>query len=156
MAQWWKRYEHILEAKPVEARLVLRDLLARECAELCRDFPPAAGTVSWLDPNLERRIGGRMAELPRPDEALVRVVSQLVVWDLEHENGAIDSFIRNARYREACPTADHETVMHFLWRGILEHLAVRKEEAEGRLRTADVVEAARAIPEQWLRLERQA
>lgn len=140
MALWWKRYEPLLEAKTVSGASALTDLIAREVVELWEAFPPAEHEVAWEDPTLEARLAGRLGELPRLDPAFVDLVAQLVTWDLEHEMDAIDHLLRNDRHRAAAPTAAHVEAMHLLWRALVEHLYQRKDDADGILKRAHLVE----------------
>jgi hypothetical protein len=144
---WWKRYEPLLEAKPVSGDAAVRELVAKELVELFEGFPPEESAIVWEDAALERKLKGRLHELPRLDPQFVDVLAQIVTWDLAHENDALDHFLRNDRHRAACPTQAHVDGLMFLWRTVIEHLEARKEEAQGILKRADlpkIVEDARA------------
>ena len=136
---WWKRYESILERKPVEAKEALINLLAQEIEEVVAAFPPAEHEVSWDDPRLKARFAGRLETLPPVDVAMAALLAEVLILDLTHESEAIDHMLRNDRHKVACPTVDHEDAFRFLWRGTLEHLYVRKEDANGALKSADLV-----------------
>ena len=140
MALWWKKYEPILEAKPRAGEEVVKELIAKELVELYESFPPDERQVEWEDATLERRFRGRLAELPRLDAALVRALSRIVTWDLDHEIEAIEHFFRNELHREGAPSPAHVDALHFLWRTVMEHLHVRKDECRGALKRKDLVE----------------
>ena len=139
---WWKRYEHILEKKPVSGAEAIKDLIAKELAELYAGFPPTEGEVAWSDPHLEERFAGRLSELPHVDAGMVRILTQVVVWDLAHETDAIDHFFRNQLHREVASTEVHVEALHLLWRNVVEHLYARKEECSDILKRADLVDIA--------------
>lgn len=141
MAFWWKRYEPLLEAKPVAGTTALVDLIAQELVELWEAFPPREQDVTWEDPRLEARLAGRLAELPRLDAAMVDLVAKLVTWDIEHALEAIDHLLRNGLHRDAAPTDAHVDAMHLVWRALLEHLYQRKEDARGALKGKDLIES---------------
>ncbi len=140
MAPWWKRYEPILEARPRAGEDVVKDLIAKELVDLYERFPPAEHEVEWEDAALARRFQGRLAELPPLDGAMVDALSQVVTWDLDHEADAVDHFFRNERHRDAAPTPAHVDALHLVWRTVVEHLYARKEECQGILRRADLVD----------------
>lgn len=140
MAPWWKRYEPILEARPRAGEDVVKDLIAQEVAELYQRFPPGEHEVAWEDAALERRFRGRLAELPHLDGAMVDALSRVVTWDLDHETDAIDHYFRNERHRDAAPTPAHVDALHLLWRTVLEHLYARKDECQGALKRADLID----------------
>lgn len=140
MAFWWKRYESILEARPVPAIEALKDLIAKELVEVFEQFPPPEHEVEFEDAKLRARLQGRMHELPKLDIAMVTLVCRLLRMDLEHDIDAIDHLIRNDHHREAATTIVHLDAMHLLWRGLLEHLYARKEDTHGALKTRDLVE----------------
>jgi hypothetical protein len=150
---WWKPYEPLLEVKPVSTDVVLQDLVAKEGAEMCLHFPPDEGTVDWMDPSLEKRLSGRLDELPKPDLAQVEVIAQLVKWDLEHEHEAIDHYFRNNKHKDVCPSADAENTLHFLWRGVLELFFMRKDESTGHIKRKDLIAAAEQLPAQFTKLK---
>src|SRR4051812_44542593 len=137
---WWKKYEPILEAKPVEGVEAIRDLIAKEIVEVLEAFPPAESDVEWEDAALARRLRGRLADLPRVDADIAAVVFRIVAWDLAHEIDAIDHLMRN-------DPPQHRDAVELLWRGIVEHLYARKEDCGGLLKGKDlalIVEKARA------------
>lgn len=140
MPSWWKRYEPILEQKPVSGADAVVDLLAKELVEALEAFPPAEHDVVWEDEALANRLRGRLGELPRVDAAMVELLARVVTWDLEHESEAIDHFFRNDHHREAAPSPAHVEAFHLLWRGILEHLYQRKDDAHGILKSRHLVE----------------
>jgi hypothetical protein len=140
MAFWWKRYEPILEARPVPAVEALKDLIAKELVELFEHFPPPEHEVEFEDAKLAAKLKGRMHELPKLDIAMVTLVCRLLRLDLEHEIDAIDHLMRNDHHRDAATTPAHVDAMHLLWRGLLEHLYARKEETQGALKTKDLAE----------------
>lgn len=140
MALWWKRYEPILEQKPMSGAEAVADLVAKEIVELLEAFPPPEESVTWEDPVLAERLGGRLHELPRLDGAMVDLLAKLVTWDLEHEIDAIDHLLRNDLHRQAAPTPLHVEAMHLLWRILLEHLYQRKDDAKGILKRKDLVD----------------
>lgn len=140
MAFWWKRYEPLLEQKPMSGTEAVVDLVAKEIVELLEAFPPAEDSVEWEDEALAARLRGRLHELPRIDGAMIDLIARLVTWDVEHEVEAVDHFLRNDRHRQAAPTAAHVEVMHLLWRALLEHLYQRKDEAQGILKRKDLVD----------------
>ncbi len=137
---WWKKYEHILERKPVPAREVLIDLLAKELCEVVSAFPPEEAEIEWGDATLQKRFAGRLNELPAIDLASGTVLAELLTLDLTHEAEAIDHFLRNDKHRDACPSANHVDALTLLWRATLEHLYVRKEETGAVLKTKDLVD----------------
>jgi hypothetical protein len=148
---WWKRYEPLLETKPISVEQALVDLLAKELCEMCRTFPPQDDAVDWHDEHLRRRVGGRLKELPTPGPDLVDLVAQLIVWDLQHETEAIDHFFRNRRYGDVCPTQDHVDTLQILWRVGFDALLERKEETHHPLTRADLVTAAHRMAEVYRR-----
>ena len=123
MAVWWKRYEPILEAKPISGHDAVVDLMAKELVEMLEQFPPAEADVEWEDPALEKRLRGHLAELPKLDADLVDVIGRAVILDLEHIPEGVDSVLREAA------TRSHYQAAELVWRAILEHLYARKEEA---------------------------
>lgn len=140
MPFWWKRYEPILEARPVPAKEALKDLIAKEMVELFERFPPPEHEVEIEDAHLRAKLSGRMHELPPLDIPMVSLVCRLLRMDLEHEIDAIDHLMRNDHHRDAATTPLHVEAMHLLWRGLLEHLYSRKDEAQGNLKTKDLVD----------------
>lgn len=144
---WWKKYEPLLEAKARPAKDVLVDLLAKELVEMCQTFPPEEHSIEWEDQSLQKRLEGRVDELPKPDVALVDEVGRLMTWDLEREIEAIDHYFRNERYGDAAPTPAHVDALHVLWRVGVEILLQRKEEADTFLKRADLIEASKRFPE---------
>ena len=150
MAFWWKPYERLLETKPVSGVEAVKDLVAKELVEMWAAFPPAESEVAWEDPALEKKLRGRLHELPRLDARMVELVARLVALDLAHEIEAVDHLFRNNAHREAAPTPVHVEALHLVWRATLELLEARKEDARGLLKRADlgdVLERARA---RWL------
>lgn len=139
MGFWWKRYEPILEARPVPAIEALKDLIAKELVELWEAFPPPESEVDFEDEQLAARLKGRLHELPALDAKMVTTLALLLTWDLAHEVDAIDHHFRNDHHRDAAPTLQHVEALHLLWRGLLEHLYVRKEETQV-LKTKDLVD----------------
>ncbi len=136
---WWKPYESILERKPVEAKEALLDLLAQELEEGLRAFPPAEADIAWSDPKLERKFAGKMESLPRLDPAMVDILAQVLIFELEHTPEKVDHMLRNGLHRDAYPTPRHDDILQLLWRGTLEHLYVRKEDASGAIKTKDLI-----------------
>ncbi len=139
MGLWWKRYEPILEARPQPAREVLKDLVAKELVEIWQAFPPKEGELAFEDERLALRMRGRLHELPALDVKMVSTLSSILVWDLKHDVEAIDHLFRNDHHRDAAPSQRHLDALHLLWRGMLEHLYVRKEDA-AVLTTNDLVD----------------
>lgn len=148
---WWKPYEPILEAKAVPAREVLLDLLADELAELCATFPPEETAVDWQDEGLRRRYAGRLGDLPRPDEGMVRELAKVVELDLGREFEALDHYFRNGGYGDRCPTPLHVDALQLLWRAATEHLLCRQEEVQGHIKRKELAEAARRLPARYRR-----
>ena len=70
---------------------------------------------------------------------MVSSLSSILVWDLKHDVEAIDHLFRNDHHRDAAPSQRHLDALHLLWRGMLEHLYVRKEDA-AVLTTNDLVD----------------
>jgi hypothetical protein len=139
MAFWWKRYEPILEQKPVSGPDAVVDLIARELVEVLEAFPPAEDAIEWEDQALAAKLKGNLHELPRLDGAFVDLLAKVITWDLEQEIEAIDHLMRNHLHRDAAPTERHVQALHLLWRALLEHLYQRKEEAGGILKRAHLV-----------------
>lgn len=157
---WWKRYEHILEKKPVSGKEAVLDLLAQELAEMCATFPPAEDAVEWVDMRLANRMQGQMASMPRMDQERVEVLCHVIALDLAHEQEELDHFMRNERYSHAFPTPMHRDVLLFLWHSAVELLLDTKDKlAENpngnTLKRADLIEAVKRTPLQfrrrWLR-----
>lgn len=144
---WWKRYEPILEQRPVSGEEALRDLIAKELVELYENFPPPEESVAWEDPVLARKYAGRLAELPKLAPPLVDLLTRILVLDLAHDIDAIDHMLRNNHHRAVAQTQGELDALMLLWRVILEHLEVRKEETQGILKRKDlpdIAERARA------------
>lgn len=139
MGFWWKRYEPLLETKAVSGTEALIDLIAKEIVELWEAFPPKENDVAWEDPKLQARLAGRLMDLPKLDGPFVDLVATLVSWDLQHDVDAIEHLLRNNHHRQAAPTSNHVEAMHLLWRAVLEHVYQRKDDAQGILKTADLV-----------------
>lgn len=148
---WWKRYEPLLDARPVPVREALIDLIAKELAEMCETFPPPEGIVEWQDEHLRRRLEGRLAELPKIDGAMADLVSKLIALDLAHEIEAIDHLFRNEGFRDACPSEAHLDAVKLCWRAGLEVLYQRKDELPDHLRRADLIEIAERFPLRYRR-----
>lgn len=148
---WWKPYESILERKPVEAKEALLDLLAQELVEGLEAFPPADQDMAWSDPVLEHRFAGKMATLPKVDVPMVDILAQILTFELEHEPEKVDHLLRNDLHREAFPTAAHDGALQLLWRGTLEHLYVRKEDASGALKSKDLVTIVERMADRFRR-----
>ena len=125
---WWKPYEELMERKPVEARVAVRALLAKDLAETWAAFPPDESTIDWLDEHLARRLRGRVDVLPRVSPDVADLVARLVTLDLTHEQDAIDHLFRNDHHRVACATVDDVDALHLLWRSTTETLLQRREE----------------------------
>jgi hypothetical protein len=144
---WWKRYEHILERKPVTTREALVDVLAKEQVELLESFPPDEAQIEWTDERLAAKLRGRVHELPRPDADFVALLAEIVRLDLLHETDRIDWLFRNEQHRAACPTQAHVDALHLLWRVCLELLYARKEElAQHGLKTKDLLAIIEKVP----------
>lgn len=156
MSFWWKRYEPILEAKPVPAKEALKDMIAREIVELFTAFPPAEHEVDLEDQKLAARLRGRFHELPKLDVPMVTLVCRLLQMDLEHDVDAIDHLMRNQHHREAATTEAHVDALHFLWRGLLEHLYARKDETTGILKTRDLVDIVERARDRYVQSVRLA
>lgn len=125
---WWKRWEPILEQKPVPAEDVLLELLAKELCDLVESFPPAEADVEWQDDRTRARYAGRLAALPPPDLDTVDLLAKILVHDLRHEQDAIDFLFRNDHHRAACPTPEHVDALHLLWQVALDQLLYRQEQ----------------------------
>jgi hypothetical protein len=136
---WWKRYERILDQKPVTTREALIDLLAKEQCEMLEAFPPDESQIEWSDEKLAAKFRGRMHEMPAPDPAQVDLLCTVLAHDLQHETDRIDWIFRNDKHRDVCPTQDSVEVLHLLWRTCLEVLYTRKDELSAHLKTADLV-----------------
>jgi hypothetical protein len=147
---WGKRYEPILEARPVPAAEALKQLLAKELVQMWEAFPPAEADVDFLDPTLRAKLAGRLHELPALDVPMVSLLARILVLDLLHTTDAIDHLFRNHHHREAAPTERHVEALHLLWRAILEHLYARKEEA-GFLKTTDLVDIVNGARDRFVR-----
>lgn len=144
---WWKRYEHILERKPVTTREALVDVLAKEQVELLESFPPDESEIEWTDDKLAAKLRGRIHELPRPDAAFVALLAEILRLDVEHETDKIDWLFRNDQHRAACPTQAHVDALHLLWRVCLELLYSRKDElAQHGLKRQDLVAIVDKVP----------
>ncbi len=137
---WWKKYEPLLEQKPISGAEAVKDLVARELVEMLEAFPPDEADVAWEDPALEKRLRGRLAGLPRLDAPFVELLARIVTLDLQHEIEAIDHTMRNDLHREAAPTPAHVDALHMLWRAVVEQLYQRKDEARGVLKGKDLVD----------------
>jgi hypothetical protein len=135
---WWKPYEELMERKPVEARVAIRDLLAKDLAETWAAFPPDESTIDWLDEHLARRLRGRVHELPRLSPDVADLVARLVTLDLTHEQAAIDHLFRNDHHRVVCPRVDDVDALHLLWRHTTDTLLQRREDCAAITR-ADLV-----------------
>lgn len=133
---WWKRYEPILEQKPVAGDVAISDLIAKEVVELLEAFPPAEHDVEWTDEQFARRYRGRLHELPKCDPRFVAQLMAIVKLDLAHEAEQIDWLLRNEHHREACPSAAHVDALKLLWPVVVEHLYQRKDECNGILKRA--------------------
>jgi len=155
MKYWWKPYEALMESKAVPAIDIVVQLIAREAAEMCLHFPPPANQIDWVDPRLQKRIGGRLDELPKVNTQMVDVIAKLLTWDLSHEIDAIDHYFRNEKYADVIDSDDKLTAIHFLWRGIMEMFSQRKEEAKRALKARHLIEAAGLITQEYERLKRQ-
>ena len=135
---WWKKYEPILEQKAVPAKEVLVDEMAKLLADALLHFPPAEADMDWSDATLERKLRGRLHELPKVDGELASLLEKILLWDLTHEVDAIDHLFRNDAHRAACPTDAHVDALHLLWRGLLEQLYQWKDDASGALKRRDL------------------
>ncbi len=135
---WWKRYERILDQKPVTTRVALIDMLAKEQCEMLEAFPPDEAQVEWVDEKLAAKFRGRMHEMPAPNADVVDLLCAILAADLQHQTDKIDWIFRNDKHRVACPTQDHVEVLHLLWRTCLEVLYTRKDELSAHLKTADL------------------
>jgi hypothetical protein len=138
----WRPYERILDGKARPAVDVLKDLIARELLDALDQFPPPESDLEWEDAALEQRLRGRLHELPRVDDALADLVLELVALDVGHQLEQIDHMLRNQHHRERAPTQLHVDAMHLLWRGLVEHLYARKEDAGAILKGRDLVDIA--------------
>lgn len=151
---WWKRYEPLLEAKPTPVREVLVDLIAKELCEMCEHFPPPEHLVAWEDAHLQRRLAGRLHDLPKMAPDMVDLVGRLIALDLNHDADAIDHIFRNAGYAEACPTALHLDAVRLCWRTGLEALYETKDQLPHLLKRADLVRIAERFPHIFRRQQR--
>jgi hypothetical protein len=140
---WWKRWEHLLDSKPREAREVLIDHLAQELSDLIIAFPPAEGELHWEDAAMQKRYAGRLNELPAISLEMAGLLGDLVMWDLGNEIERVDHFFRNSLYGEICPTQAHLDALHLAWRMLTETLLTRKDQIHSAIKRADLVEAAR-------------
>jgi hypothetical protein len=146
---WWKRYEPILEQKPVAGDVAIADLIAKELVEVLEAFPPAEEQVDWSDENFARRYRGRLALLPRLDARFVAQLLEIVKLDLEHESEKIDWIFRNAHQRESCPTPLHDDALKLLWPVIVEHLYQRKEDCEDILKRKHLLDICTRAEERF-------
>lgn len=135
---WWKPYEALLEAKKVPAKEVLLDLIADELMEMCAAFPPRAAEIVWYDRSLRETWAHRIEDLPPINQSMASLIGKLVLWDLQHEIEAIDHFVRNGRWREACSSEMDWGAVQICWRSGLELLYQRKEDCSGILRREDL------------------
>jgi hypothetical protein len=148
MPFWWKPYEKLLETKPVDGVEAVRDLIAKEIVEALQTFPPS--DIAFEDPALEKKFSGRVHELPRVSVELGALVLDLAALDIGHENERIDHMFRNETHRAAAPTDSHVEVLHLLWRGVVEHLYARKDEATGILKSKDLIWIVERAKQRWL------
>jgi len=155
MKYWWKPYEALMETKPVPAIDVLVTMIAKEAAEMCFHYPPKAHEIEWIDMRLKKRLSDNLADAPKIDLGQVKLIEQLVLWDLEHEIEAIDHFFRNDLHREIADSAEKVDALHFLWRGILEMFSMRKEESKRTLNAKHLRASALQISEEFLKLKRR-
>jgi len=136
---WWKRYEAILEQKPVSGDVAVADLIAKELVEMLEAFPPAEQDIEWTDDNFARRYQGRLHELPRLDARFVAQLLEIVKLDLDHDTDKIDWIWRNDHHREACPSAAHVDALRLLWPVIVEYLYQRKDECQGVMKRSHLM-----------------
>lgn len=136
---WWKRYEPILEQKPVAGDVAVAGLIAKELVEMLEAFPPAEHDVEWTDDGFARKYRGRLHELPKLDPRFVAQLLEIVRLDLEHDSDRIDWILRNQHHRAACPTDAHVDALKLLWPVVVEHLYQRKDECQGILKTSHLL-----------------
>lgn len=137
---WWKRYEALLESKPVPAKDALLDLLAAELVELCEGFPPREDEVSFEVEQQRARFADKLARMPKIDLAMAEALAHIVTLDLEREHDAVSAWFRNREFDSTCRHPYAEDALLFLWPFVVEHLHQRKDEAQHALTRRDLVE----------------
>ncbi len=137
---WWKRYEPILEQKPVSGDVAIAGLIAKELVEMLEAFPPGELDVEWTDDNFAKKYRGRLHELPKPDARFVAQLLEIVRLDLEHDTDRIDWILRNNHHREACPSDASVDALKLLWPVIVEHLYQRKDDCNGILKKQHLID----------------
>jgi hypothetical protein len=140
-----------METKPVSGADATVDLVAKELVEVLEAFPPREVDVDWSDERLAARYRGRLAELPRPDARFVEVLFRLVRLDLEHEAEQIDWMMRNGQHKDACPTPAHDEALLLLWPVVVEHLYQRKDDCQGILKRAHLLQVCDKVVDRFRR-----
>ncbi len=148
---WWKRYEPILEQKPVSGDVAIVDLIGKELVEMLEAFPPPEQDVDWGDETFARKYRGRLHELPKLDARFVAQLMEFVRLDVDHDNDRIEWLLRNDHHRVACPTHLHVDALHLLWPVVVEHLYQRKEETRGILKRKHLLDICTSAEERFRR-----
>jgi len=137
---WWKPYEALMEQKPKAGDRVIVELIAKELVEQLEAFPPAEDSIDWSDETARRKYQGRLYTLPGLDARFVGQLLEIVRLDLDHDTDRLDWLIRNDHHRDACPTQAHVDALMLLWPVVVEHLYTRKDECNGILKRAHLIE----------------
>jgi hypothetical protein len=137
---WWKRYEGLLERKPVPAKEALKDLLAKELVEICEAFPPAKADVAFEIEGQRLRFADKLEHMPKIDLGMAEMLAKIVTLELEREHDAVSHLFRNGGHKEACASPYAEDALFFLWPLVIDVLLQRKEEAQNAISRRDLVE----------------
>jgi len=137
---WWKRYEALLESKPVPAKDALMDLLAKELVELCEAFPPRSDEVEFELEQQRARFADKLERMPKIDLAMAEALVHVVTLDLAREHDAVSAWFRNRVFEDTCTHPYAEDALLFLWPFVVELLHQRKDEARNALTRRDLSE----------------
>ena len=141
----WKRWERLLDGERQTAEDVLCDLLAEELAGLLAALPPAPAEMEWDEPRARARFEPAIASMPRVERPLGLLVARLLELDFSRAHDAIDHLFRTDAHRAACPTLEHETLLHFAWQLATDQLLWRNEQLHRPLARSKLAEVARRL-----------
>jgi hypothetical protein len=146
---WWKRYEGLLERKPVPAKEVLKDFLAKELVEICEAFPPAKEDVAFEIESQRVRFADKLEHMPKVSLAMAELLAKIVTLELEREHDAVAHLFRNGEHKESCAAPYAEDALMFLWPLVVDVLLQRKEEAQNALSRRDLIDIVERFRSQF-------
>ncbi|MFN0063184.1 MAG: hypothetical protein ACKVPX_11810 [Myxococcaceae bacterium] len=142
-----ERWERILEAKPVPLRAQLAEEFAKLFSNDLSRWPLPVTDMALNAPNSFTSL--LHPDAPRPPREVFPEAFQLTRWELAHALEAIDDYFRNRRYLEKGIAEQHRATLQFVSRWLFEQIAALREQTEGRLKNADLLQCIDRTEQHW-------